>query len=244
MSDACLLLLARAGDPAARMLRQHAPHRLAHASIADLSCAGWRYESGRPEQASACAGGHVIPSEHIAAVMCRIAVVRPDELPHVHRDDRAYVAAEITAFLRAWLAQFAGLRFNEPTWRSLAGPGWHSFQWTWRVARIGIPVAELSRSPADVRRSRRETVVATVVGGDVFGLTDPTLLDYSVRIARAAKAGLLAVTFVHDGDWKFLSADPCPTLDSATAAAVLRRAFTHPSGPSIEPRTGVACGAA
>jgi hypothetical protein len=241
MSDGCLLLLARAEDAAARTLRQQAPHRLAHASLADLSCTGWRYESGRPEQASACAGGHVIPAEHITAVVCRFDVIRPAELPHVHRDDRAYVAAEITAFLRAWLAQFAGRRFNEPTWASLAGPAWHSLQWTWRVARIGVPVAALSRSPANIPLARCETVVATVVGGDVFGPTDPTLIDYSLRIARAVKSELLAVTFVRDHEWRFLSADPCPELDSVTAAAVVRRAFTHPSGPSVEPRADPLC---
>lgn len=244
MTDACLLLLARTEDPAIRTLRQQAGYRLAHASIADLSCAGWRYESGRPEQASAFAAGRVIPAEHIAAVVCRIGVVTPRDLPHVHRDDRVYVAAEITAFLRAWLAQFTGVRFNEPTWASLAGPGWHSIQWTWLVARIGVPVGPASSSLADAGRSERETMTATIVRGEVFGLTDPTLVDYSLRIARAVQSDLLAVTFVRDRGWRFLSADPCPTLDSASAAAVLRRAFTQPSGRSIEPRAPVSCDAA
>jgi hypothetical protein len=244
MSDAHLLLLARTDDPAIRTLRQQAPHRLAHASIADLSRAGWRYESGRPERASACAGGRLVPVERIAAVVCRIAVVTPSDLPHVHRDDRAYVAAEITAFLRAWLAQFTGVRFNEPCWASLAGPGWHALQWTWFVAGIGVPVMVPSPPSGGSGRSERETATATVVRGEVFGPIDPTLIDYSLRIARAAKSELLAVTFVRDREWQFLSADPCPELDSISAAALVRRAFAPPARPSIEPRADALCGAA
>jgi hypothetical protein len=241
--DACLLLIARAEDPAIGTLRQQPPHRLAHASITDLTRAGWRYESGRPDQASACAGGRVIPADHIAAVVCRITSVVPRDLPHVHRDDRAYVAAEITAFLRAWLAQFAGVRFNEPTWVSLAGPGWHPLQWTWLVSRIGIPVAPSSLS-AGVTESERETLTATVVHDEVFGVTDPVLIDYSLRIARDVQSEVLAVTFVRDREWRFLSADPCPVLDSASAAALLRRAFARDSGSEPNERVDVLCGAA
>jgi hypothetical protein len=241
MTDQRLLLLARADDSVVRTLRQQAPHRLAHATIADLSRAGWQYESGRPDQASACADGRVIPVEHIAAVVCRIAAVLPSDLPHVHRDDRAYVADEITAFLRAWLAQFTGVRFNVPTWASLAGPGRHPLQWTCLAARIGVPVVAFPPPTADVVRSERETITATVVHDEVFGLTDSTLIDYSLRIARAVHSDLLAVTFVRDSDWRFLSADPCPALDSASAASLLQRAFGNGSNPSITPSAGTLC---
>jgi hypothetical protein len=172
--------------------------------------------------------------------------VTPSDLPHVHRDDRAYVAAEITAFLRAWLAQFAGVRFNEPCWASLAGPAWHALQWTRFVAGIAVPVVGPQSPSGGTVRPERETATATatVVHGEVFGVTDPALIDYSRRIARAAKSGLLAVTFVRDREWRFLSADPCPALDSASAAAVIRRVFAHSSGPSTQPRSDALCGAA
>ena len=237
MADRCLLLLARAGDGVVRALQQQAPARVAHASIADLTRAGWRYESGRPEQAAACASGRVIAAEHIAAVVCRIPVVVPSDLPHVHREDRAYVAAEINAFLYAWLAQFTGVRFNEPSWASLAGPAWHALQWTWFVARLGVPVANSSLVAAGATRSA--TIRATVVGDDVFDVADPVLVEYARRIARAARAELLAVTFVHRGEWRFLSADPCPDLDSAGAEALLARAFAPGLSPSIESWAGL-----
>lgn len=244
MNDARLLLLARTNDTVVRTLQQQAPQRLVHATIADLSCAGWRYQSGRPEQASACAAGRAISAERIAAVVCRITAVVPSDLPHVHRDDRAYVVAEMNAFLRAWLAQFAGVRFNEPTWASLAGPGWHPLQWTWLVAQTGVPVAASPSSPTDGTRVAHDTVTATIVGHEVFGVTDSTLVDYVRRIARGVRSELLAVTFVRDGVWRFLSADPCPALDAASAAALLHRAFAPVAEKVIEYPAGALCGAA
>jgi hypothetical protein len=239
MPDGCLLLFAHSGDPAIHTLRQQASHRVEHVSIADLTRDGWRYESGRPDHASACAGGRIIPAEHIAAVVCRIAAVTPSDLAHVHRDDRAYVAAEATAFLRAWLAQFTGVRFNEPTWVSLAGPGWHPLHWTWLVRELAIPAVASPLASAAGRRERPLT--ATVVHEEVFGVADPAVIDYSLRIARAVNAELLAVTFVRDSDWRFLSADPCPPLDSASAAALLRLAFARGSGSSITEDVGALC---
>jgi hypothetical protein len=239
MNAGLLLLLSRTSDPAIRTLQQQAPDRLVHATIRDLSSAGWRYESGRPQQASACAGGRVVPVERIAAVVCRIAAVVPSDLPHVHPEDRAYVADEMTAFVRAWLAQFTGVRFNQPTWASLAGPGWHPLQWTWLVGRLGVPVA--ATPSADVARSECETMTATVVHDEVFGFTDPTLIEYSLRIARAVHSELLAVTFVRDRGWAFLSAHPFPVLDAASAPALLRRAFRLTANPSITPDAGALC---
>jgi len=223
MADSCLLLLARAEDSSVRALERRGSHRVVRASIADLTCAGWQYLAGLPERATAYADGHVIPADQIAAVLCRIPAVTPNDLAGIHVDDRAYAAAEITAFLRAWLVQFRGVRCNEPTWMSLAGPGWHPLQWTWLVSNLGVPV--MTGSQAAAARPERETAMAIVVGGDVTGVSDRTLIEYSLRIARAVQSRLLAVRFVHDGGWRFQSADPCPALDEASATALLRSVF-------------------
>jgi hypothetical protein len=261
MTDQCLLLLARADDSAIRTLQQQAPNRVVHASIADLSCAGWQYVSGRPNEASAHAGGRIVPASEIAAVLCRIPAVTPADLPHQHRDDRAYVAAEMNAFLRAWLAQFAGVHFNEPTWVSLAGPNWHTLTWARLVGELGITVSSRAQrgtcsSPGDLTKSRslaagsrrqgeHETATATVVCGEVFGLTDPSLIDASLRIASAVRANVLAVTFKRDDDdWNFLSAQACPELDSASAAALLRQAFARSTRPTLDAHAGVSCNVA
>jgi hypothetical protein len=237
MVEPHLLILARRGDPAVRTLRQQAARRLMHASVADLSRVGWKFVVGHPDRASACVAGRGVPVAGIAAVLCRIHSVLPGDLQHLHEDDRAYAAAEMTAFLRAWLGHFPGTRFNEPTWTSLAGPAWHPLQWTWIAARLGVPVSGGSQPEHDVT-----TVI--VVGEEAVGFSDPTLVDYALRIARAARSRLLSLQFVRDDGWRFHSADVCPQLDANSAAAVLRLAFERApsdSGPPCEAREGVPC---
>lgn len=241
MSDGCLLAVARSGDPAIAMLRAYAPGRVAHATIADLSRAGWRYEVGNPARLSACATGRVIRAPDIAGVLCRVGAVLPGDLPHIHVDDRVYVAAEMNAFLHAWLMQFDGVRFNDPSWVSLAGPSWHPLQWTWLLERLGIPVAT-PRRPAEAERPS-STATATLVGSSVFGVEEPELADYTVRIACAVRSELLAVTFAHDGEWKFVSADPCPPLGTATAGALIKHTFASRI-TAMRSRLDAACGAA
>ena len=211
MIDGCLLVLARAEDPAVAVLTRCAPDRVAHASVADLCAPGWRYLVGSPERATARACGRTIEAGRIAAVLCRIGRVSADDMATVHVDDREYAAAETTAFLRTWLTQFRGVRCNEPTWMSLAGPRWHALHWSRIVRTLGIPVSSESR----------ETVTAVVAGRRVFGVTEPQLIDYSLCIANAVAARSLAVRFVRDRQWHFHSAEVCPALDEWSAGALL-----------------------
>lgn len=241
MSDGCLLVIARSGDPAVEMLRAYAPGRVAHATVADLSRTGWRYEVGNPYRLSACATGRVIRAPDIAGVLCRIGAVMPSDLAHIHADDQVFVAAEMNAFLHAWLMQYQGVRFNDPSWVSLAGPNWHPLQWTWLLERLDIPVWSPRR--ATNAQIVPDTLTATLVGSNVFGVEAPELADYTARIARAVRSELLAVTFARDDEWKFVSADPCPALASATAGALIRRTFTKHNA-AMTSRLDAACGAA
>jgi hypothetical protein len=209
--DGCLLLLARTEDPAVRVLTQRAPDRVAHASVEDLCAPGWRYMVGAPEHARARACGRTIEVGRIAAVLCRIGRLSAADMETVHADDREFAAAETTAFLRAWLAQFHGVRCNEPTWMSLAGPRWHPLQWSRLVTELGIPASVAAR----------ESVTAVVAGRDVFGTTAPQLIGYSKRIANAVHARSLAIRFVRNGEWCFHSAEACPELDEQNADALL-----------------------
>jgi len=209
--DGCLLLLARTEDPAVRVLTQRAPDRVAHASVEDLCAPGWRYMVGAPEHARARACGRTIEVGRIAAVLCRIGRLSAADMETVHADDREFAAAETTAFLRAWLTQFHGVRCNEPTWMSLAGPRWHPLQWSRLVTELGIPASVAAR----------ESATAVVAGRDVFGTTVPKLIDYSRRIASAVHARSLAIRFVRNGEWCFHSAEACPELDEPNADALL-----------------------
>jgi hypothetical protein len=226
MNEPVLLLLARAADPLVETLRQLQPQRLRHVDIADLSRAGWRYVVGCPEQATACAGGQVLAANEIAAVLCRIVAVVPEDLGHLHDEDRAFAAAEMNALLRAWIAQFAGRRCNEPNGTSLAGPAWHPMRWRWLAQRLGVPAVAASFGSPD----ETEGVAVLVIGEQVIGRTAPTLERYSLRIAREVRSGLLALRFVWDHEWRFESADASPNLDSRRAAKLLDWAFATPTG--------------
>jgi hypothetical protein len=204
-------LLARAEDPAVRVLTQRAADHIAHASVEDLCAPGWRYVVGAPERARARACGRTIEAGRITAVLCRIGRLSAGDMAMVHADDREFAAAEATAFLRAWLAQFRGVRCNEPTWMSLAGPRWHPMHWSRLVTELGIPASVATR----------ESVTTVVAGREVFGTTIPQLIDYSKRIAGAVQARSLAIRFVRNRDWCFLSAEACPELNELHADALL-----------------------
>jgi hypothetical protein len=246
MSEPVFLLLARAADPAVETLRQLQPRLLRHVDIADLSSAGWRYVVGHPEQATACAGGEVLAAGEIAAVLCRIVAVVPEDLEHLHSEDRAFAAAEMNAFLRAWLAQFAGRKCNEPNGTSLAGPAWHAMRWRWLAQRLGVPAVAASFGSSDETscdidaRSDAEGVTVIVIGDQVIGRTAPTLERYSLRIAREVHSSLLALRFVWDREWRFESADACPHLNPRRAAKLLEWAFAAPARHSKDLRTASA----
>ena len=220
MSGRYFLVLARAGDPAIETLRQLLPQQLVHATIADLSSSGWRSVVGRPELATAAAGERVIRAEQIAAVWCRLSNITPEDLTHLHADDREFAAGEMHAFLRAWLSQFGERVCNQPNSTSLAGPAWLPMRWRWLATRSGIP-AVAAASAAEPG----EAVTVLVAGQRVLGTRDASVIRHALRLARAVRSTLLAARFVKQGEWRFASADPNPQLNAAGAAALLEWAF-------------------
>jgi hypothetical protein len=218
-----LLLVARDDDPIVAVLERHAGRQVVHARPADFSREGWRYRSNRPDLAGAFAGGRRVAAAECAAVLCRVAAVVSSDLPHLDPQDRHYAAAEITAFLHAWLLQFRGMRCNEPTWMSLSGPAWHPLQMANIVGGLGIPATAASGD--------REAT-AVVVGSKVFATPDPVLIDYSRRIARECRSNLLALRFVHDGGWKFQSLDSNPAIDADQVSTLLDALLQIPPGPA------------
>jgi hypothetical protein len=253
MSERCFLVLAQADDPAIQMLRQLLPQHLAgrdekrhglcsaapdktrlrslaargschgllvHAGIADLSSSGWRSVVGRPELATAATDGSVLRAEQIAAVLCRLPTIRPEDLTHLHADDREFAAGEMHAFLQAWLSQLGERVCNQPDSTSLAGPAWLPQRWRWLAARSGIPsVAAASAG------EQGDAVTVLVAGQEVLGTRDARLVRHALRLARAVRSTLLAMRFVKQSEWRFVSADPNPPLDEEAAAALLEWVF-------------------
>src|SRR5207248_5485047 len=86
-----------------------------------LSTAGWRYRAGAAE--GAAVAGVAVPVDAITGVLTLVPAITVDELPQIIASDREYVAAEMSAFLRAWLAALPCPVINRPTPTALAGPG-------------------------------------------------------------------------------------------------------------------------
>src|SRR5262249_33875282 len=103
----------------------------------DLSLPGWRHMAG-VAAGHAVVDGQVIATSEIRAVITRIPAVGEAELAHVHEDDRRYAAAEMQAFLLAWLMSLKCPVLNRPTPSNLGGPSWSAAQWVQRARRLGL----------------------------------------------------------------------------------------------------------
>src|SRR5262245_50641677 len=106
-------------------------------TCADLSRPGWRYVGGSVS-GQAVINGQLISTREIDAVITRIPAVGEAELVHVHEDDRRYAAAEMQAFLLAWLMSLECPVLNRPTPSNLGGPSWSVAQWVRRARRLGL----------------------------------------------------------------------------------------------------------
>lgn len=112
----------------------------------DLSCKGWHYQPEAPEAGAAVLDGVRIPCSAIDGVLVRAAAVFKTDLPHIRQKEREYVAAEMTAFLSAWLLSLPCKVVNRPTASCLSGPAFRREQWIKEAAQAGIPVHPVVRT--------------------------------------------------------------------------------------------------
>jgi hypothetical protein len=89
---------------------------------------------------TAVVDGQVVAVEEISGVLIRLPYVFEQELLHIVPGDRAYVAAEMQAFLISWLSRLKCPVLNRPTPSYLLGPNWRPQQWVYTAAQVGIPV--------------------------------------------------------------------------------------------------------
>jgi hypothetical protein len=215
-----LVVVASRGDVAARALCERAPPGTAHLlSWRDLSTPGWRYYS-HPDDGrdAAVIAGRPIATAEITAVLTRCPAVPPHELGHIVPADRAYVAAEMTALLVAWLARLRCPVLNRPRGGCLCGPRWPPERWTMLATSLGLRAVPVSRraipglaptAPRPAAPPGFELRTVTVVGPHAYGSGEPTetLADAAVTLARAAGVTLLRTEFaVRGSDHWFLSA--------------------------------------
>lgn len=196
-------------------------------SAEDLCRPGWNFQVPGNQRATAVVGGRAIPVGEIRGILTLRPCIFPEELQDIQTAHRQYVAAELNAFLLAWLSAQSCPVLNKPTATCLAGPNWRHEQWTLLAARQGISAHSRRHVPtASATPEAGETLEAIAVGEHCFGCSDASLREQTLGLARAAGVDLLSVSYSGDGT-RLLSASVWPRLtDPAVLEAVRQRLET------------------
>ena len=193
-----LIILAKREDTGAAWLADRwRTHDAAVLSPADLSRPGWTHYVGSQRPSRVHIGGREVSEEEISGVLVRMASVGLEELDHIVPSDRAYVAAEMTAFMLARLSSLNCPVLNRPTAQSLGGPAFQDEQWVHFASRIGIPIVPVRRDSLKTSQTFADDpgCELTVVGNACFGDGDRTLADRARQLAKKSRTDLLSVRF-------------------------------------------------
>ncbi|WP_146198089.1 hypothetical protein [Caulobacter endophyticus] len=223
-------MLANAWDAAAHGLAGEADGAdVVIATPRDLSRVGWRYWLDTPGDTLTVAGGEILPATQIGCVLTRLSGVSEADLPHIAGEDRAYVAAEMTAFLLALLAGFERPVVNRPTPSCLCGPHRSDAGWRRMAIELGLRAAPLSLTAAcgQPREPEPDPNIVTVVGKTAFGAEGPAQAKAAVALARGADADLLTVAFASNDPGAILRAHPHVDLTDAGTALAVRDYCAH-----------------
>lgn len=154
-------------------------------SARDLCTRGWVFHANSNHDGSFVAGGVRRPVATLRGVLVRRPAVAAEELRWIADEDRQYVAAEINAFLVAWLSALPCPVLNRPTATSLSGPGWSQTYWRVAAARAGIAWSDrdgpdgiqeivfcggLHHGPASKRQQHVAHKLSTLSGADLLGV--------------------------------------------------------------------------
>jgi hypothetical protein len=208
-----ILIVASRHDTAARVMAQKFEHA-AVITAADLSEPGWRFESGHASASVAMVGNQPISAHAITCVINRLPWISPSELVHIVIEDRAYVAAEMSAFLIAWLTELPCPVYNRPSAMCISGPGWQPAQWIYAAAAAGLKTkcVEMPSVLDDGVATDFSTRVVAVLNG--VNLNGPHELSSGLlKLAQLAKVNVFTAHFVERGnDLFFHSVNEMPDV--------------------------------
>lgn len=239
-----LVVVAGHDDGEARELAgRWAPWDAAVLTCDDLSTEGWRYFPDDPEGSEAMIGGRSVVVGEITGVLTRLPHVSEPELRRIAREDRAYAAAEMSAFLRSWLAGLRCPVLNRPTSTCLSAPDWRREQTAYVAAQLGIPVQPVTwrlepGSGVVEEQPSPPDVTVTLVGARCLGrAADDALADQARRLAWATGVDLLAVRFNEtEAGFELHSADPWADVSSPEIAdAILEHFLPSRNGETSTP---------
>jgi|SRR5271165_2752143 len=238
-----LLVVANKGDPRGPALRQ-AWDGAGLLTPADLSQRGWSFDPSDPQAGQAVIEGRRVQARDIRGICALLPAVTDSDLRHITATDRSYVAAELTAFLAAWLVCMPCPKVNPPSPVGLSGPNWRPERWICTAARLGLPVRDAARTavpgtahtvvpgmePEPGDGGTRHTIV--VAGTEVIGAAESgdghdALAEWAARLAGASGARMLNVHIGADARGPFvLGADTWVDTSRPGVADALRRELT------------------
>jgi hypothetical protein len=241
-----LVVVANAWDPRGAWLRD-AWHSTGALLLipADLSRRGWSFDPAAPADGYAVLQRRRVRVARISGVCALLPGVGDSDLPHIVAEDRGYVAAEMNAFLCAWLTAIPCPKVNPPSPASPCGPAWRPDRWVHLAARLGLPTRAVTRnvscrgpSPSATVRAgtaARTLVVAgdRVVGGTVGQAVSAAESEWAASLAQAAGTRMLSVHIGVDQVGTFvLGADTWVDVSRPGVAEALRAVLAGDPVPS------------
>jgi hypothetical protein len=145
-----------------------------------LSTPGWAHDPENPAEDRLVIDGEVQPAGRLTAVITGLDAVQPFDLPDVRAEDRAFVASEMTAFLRTWLGTLTCPVLDRPTALALSGAAGDHAVWSKAAAALAVPDCQATPAP------RTRTHAVTVAAGRVVGPAPEPAAATALALTRVA----------------------------------------------------------
>lgn len=213
-----IVVLGRKSDPGAQsLLARWRDQDAALLTPRDLSRAGWVHRPASPADGQAVVAGRPVAIGEIRGVVTTLETVMTRDLSHITRNDRPYVAAEMYAFLLAWLRTIPCRVLNRPTPQSLAGCGWQREQWVLVADALGIPTIPVSE-PADGPDERDAPIAVTHVAGRTLDAPSDAVGCWIAKLAAAAGMSTLVARFRDGSSPRLVCAEMLPNFSQPQVA--------------------------
>jgi hypothetical protein len=209
--------------------------RFAGRGVRSLTCAsvsqqGWkmavRGKDGAAEvELIAGIDGARVRLDEIEGVITRLGYVSGNELGHIVPEDRSYVAAEMHAFLFAFLEALPRRVVNPPSPGCLYGPNIRAVQWRRLARQLGIPVEQDLRA-VGASPTSCPSMDVTVIFEQSIGKPPQCALRWTQQLAQCVCVPYLTARYADvQGGLYFAGVDTYPNIESEEIACTLLDCF-------------------
>lgn len=189
-------------------------------SAEDLTSVGWVWteDSGAQQWV---VGGQTIDDRAVTGVFIRRSTVLPEELTHIHPDDRAYLAAETQAFLIAMLGATRANVVNPVGDGALGDELVRPEQWMSAAAAAGLSLRQLRLLSRDRLEHQPIQCKVEVVGRRAFGDAPTSWRSSAVELVGSLNLAWAACAFDASGGLVALTSSAAPSVEAARALGEL-----------------------